>query len=100
MDNHLVGKRAQDVQAGLRDVIDPIVQSTIPVTRQIGMAALLAVHIRGLERITNILALNAVASNLGIRGSELNMVLQVLEEAGWIRATPNVWSFSSIDENI
>jgi hypothetical protein len=100
MDNHLVGKRAQDVQAGLRDVNDPIVQSTIPVTRQIGMAALLAVHIRGLERITNILALNAVASNLGIRGSELNMVLQVLEEAGWIRATPNVWSFSQIDENI
>lgn len=100
MDNHLVGRRAQDVQAGLRDVNDPIVQSTIPVTRQIGMAAILAVHIRGLERITNILALNAVASNLGIRGSELNMVLQILEEAAWIRATPNVWSFSRIDENI
>jgi hypothetical protein len=100
MENHLVGRRAQDVQAGLRDVLDPIVQSTIPVTRQIGMAALLAVHIRGLERITNILALNAVASNLGIRGSELNMVLQILEEAGWIRATPNVWSCHQIDENI
>jgi hypothetical protein len=73
MDNHLLAKRAQDVQAGLRDVSDPIVQSTIPVTRQIGMAALLAVHIRGFERITNVMALNATASNLGIRGAELNM---------------------------
>ncbi|HWE37146.1 MAG TPA: hypothetical protein VG406_11320 [Isosphaeraceae bacterium] len=28
------------------------------------------------------------------------MVLQILEEAGWIRATPNVWSLTSLDENI
>lgn len=100
MDNHIVGRRAQDVQAGLRDVVDPIVQSVIPVTRQIGMAALLAVHIRGLERITNIPGLTAVASNLGIRGSELNLVLHILEEAGWLRVSPNVYNPTWIDETI
>jgi hypothetical protein len=64
------------------------------------MAALLAVHIRGLERITNIPGLTAVATNLGIRGSELNMALQLLEEAGWLRVHPNVWNPTRIDENI
>ncbi len=98
MDDHIVGKRAQDVQAGLRDVDDSIVQSTIPVTRQIGMAALLAVHIRGLERITNIPGLTAFAANLGIR--ELPMVLHTLSEAGWIRAFPNVYAPVRIDETI
>jgi hypothetical protein len=98
MDNNIVGKRAQDVQAGLRDVEDSIVQSTIPVTRQIGMAALLAVHIRGLERITNIPGLTAFAANLGIR--ELPMVLHTLSEAGWIRAIPNIWAPACIDETI
>jgi hypothetical protein len=98
MESHIVGKRAQDVQAGLRDVDDSIVQSSIPVTRQIGMAALLAVHIRGLERITNIPGLTAFAANLGIR--ELPMVLLILSEAGWVRAIPNVWAPTAVDETI
>ena len=98
MDSHIVGKRSQNVQAGLRDVDDSIVQSSIPVTRQIGMAALLAVHIRGLERITNIPGLTAFAANLGIR--ELPMVLMTLSEAGWVRAMPSVWNPTAVDETI
>src|SRR5206468_11988548 len=87
-------------QGRRRPVPSAPVQSVIPVTRQIGMAALLAVHIRGLERITNIPGLTAVATNLGIRGSELNMALQLLEEASWLRVRPNIWNPTRIDENI
>lgn len=64
MDREAIGRRAQDVQSGLHDISDLRVSATIPNTRQIGMAAQLAVHIRGLDAIENIVGFHGFCSNL------------------------------------
>lgn len=66
MDREAIGRRAQHAQSGLRDVSDLHVSATIPITRQIGMAAQLAVHIRGLDAIENFAGFHGFCSNLGI----------------------------------
>lgn len=100
MEREAIGRRAQDVQAGLRDVSDLRVSATIPITRQIGMAAQLAVHIRGLETIKNIVGFHGFCSNLGISPDSLPMVLGTLEQIGWIRVVPNVYAPTRIEESI
>jgi hypothetical protein len=100
MQDELIGRRSQDVQAGLRDVDDPIVASTIPVTTEIGRAALLAIHIRGLDIIENITAFYGFANSLGIAGQTLPFVLNLLQEAGWIRVSPSVRNIKSIEESV
>ena len=82
MDNEHIAKRAQDVQAGLRDVRDTLVSATIPITRQIGMAALLAVHIRGLDVIENIVGFHGFCASLGIPSDTVPLVLSTLEAYG------------------
>src|SRR3954465_9280526 len=83
MDRQSVARRAQDVQSGLRDVADHRVSATIPITRQIGMAAQLAVHIRGLDTIENIVGLHGFCGSLGISSDSLPTVLGTLERIGW-----------------
>lgn len=100
MDREIIGRRSQDVQSGLRDVSDLRVSATIPVTRQIGMAAQLAVHIRGLDTIENIVGFHHFCSNLGITSDSLPTVLGTLEQIGWIRVVPNVFAPKRIEENI
>jgi len=100
MDNKQIGKRAQDVQSGLRDVQDTLVSATIPITRQIGMAALLAVHIRGLEVIENIVGFHGFCTSLGISSDSLPMALGTLEATGWLRVTPNAFNPRRIEESI
>lgn len=95
-----IGKRSQDVQAGLRDVQDMLVSATIPVTRQIGMAALLAVHIRGIDVIENIVGFYGFCASLGIQSDSVPLVLSTLEATGWIRVSPNVFSPRRIEESI
>ncbi|CAM5522529.1 hypothetical protein [Pseudomonas fragi] len=100
MDREIIGRRSQDVQSGLRDVSDLRVSATIPVTRQIGMAAQLAVHIRGLDTIENIVGFHHFCNNLGITSDSLPTVLGTLEQIGWIRVVPNVFAPKRIEENI
>jgi len=100
MDSEHIAKRAQDVQAGLRDVQDTLVSATIPITRQIGMAALLAVHIRGLDVIENIVAFHGFCANLGITSDTVPLVLGTLENTGWLRVVPNVYNPRRIEESI
>jgi hypothetical protein len=82
VDSKLIARRAQDVQSGLRDVRDTLVSATIPITRQIGMAALLAVHIRGLDVIENIVGFHGFCASLGIPSDSLPTVLGTLEATG------------------
>lgn len=100
MNRETIGRRAQDVQSGLRDVSDLRVSATIPITRQIGMAAQLAVHIRGLETIENIVGFHGFCSNLGISSDSLPTVLATLEQIGWIRVVPNAFAPKRIEETI
>ncbi|MBP5951796.1 hypothetical protein [Pseudomonas sp. P42] len=100
MEHEAVGRRSQDIQAGLRDVSDHRVSATVPITRQIGMAAQLAVHIRGLQTITNIIGFHGFCSNLGISSDSLPMVLRTLEEIQWIRVSPNIYAPVRIEEQI
>lgn len=100
MKNNTIGKRAQDIQAGLRDVQDTLVSATIPITKQIGMAALLAVHIRGIEVIENVVGLFGFCASLGIPSDSIPSVLSTLEATGWIRVSPNVYSPRRIEESI
>lgn len=100
MDSESIGRRSQDVQAGLRDVVDPRVSATVPVTRQIGMAAQLAVHIRGLDTISNIVGFYQFCTNLGISSDSLPMILSTLEQIGWVRVSPNPYAPQRIEESI
>jgi len=100
MDNEYIGKRAQDVQAGLRDVQDTLVSATIPITRQIGMAALLAVHIRGLDVIENIVGFYGFCASLGIPSDALPSVLSTLEATGCLRVAPNAFNPRRIEESV
>lgn len=100
MDNEHIAKRAQDVQSGLRDVQDTLVSATIPITRQIGMAALLAVHIRGLDVIENIVGFHNFCGSLGIPSDTVPLVLSTLEATGWLRVAPNAFNPRRIEESI
>lgn len=100
MESETIGRRSQDVQAGLRDVVDSRVSATIPITRQIGMAAQLAVHIRGLDSITNIIGFHGFCSNLGISSDSLPTILDTLQQVGWVRVVPNVYAPQRIEESI
>ena len=100
MKSNTIGKRAQDIQAGLRDVQDTLVSATIPITKQIGMAALLAVHIRGIEVIENIVGFFGFCASLGIPSDSIPSVLSTLEATGWIRVSPNVYGPRRIEESI
>ena len=51
----------------------------------IGKSASLASHLRGIQVIEDYEALIALASKLGINATELNSVLEVLHEIGYLR---------------
>lgn len=101
MSNENISRRAQDIHSGLRDADDPLVATTVPVTTLVGKAALLAVHIRGLDQIENIGGLYKMASNtLGISTGAIPTVLRLLADAGWLRVFPNVNNPKTIEETI
>jgi hypothetical protein len=100
LDPTKIGRRAQDIQTGLRDVSDPLVSATIPVTGQVGMAALLAVHIRGLDVITNVPGFYRLAESLGINVHALPLVLRYLQDAGWVRVSPSPDNPKRVEESV
>lgn len=85
MDNKSIGIRSLDIQTGLYKYNDPILDLKIRETILIGKSASLASHLRGIQVIEDYEALIALASKLGINATELNSVLEVLHEIGYLR---------------
>jgi len=100
LDKAAIARRSQDIQAGLKEVTDSRVFTTLPITNQIGMAALLAVHIRGLDQIGNKEGLYHLAATLGIPAQGLPNVLRTLADAGWITVSPSLNNPEKIEERI
>lgn len=85
MDAKQIGIRAQDIHTGTQDHRGPLLSVWYTTTRLVGMAAKLAVNIRGLDVITNIQQLFVVADQLGVDGPNLQSVLGILQEVGWVK---------------
>lgn len=86
MENTSIGLRAQDIQTCLQKVgLRGLAAGKLNVTRLVGMAERLAIHIRGKEVLQNDEVLQAMAGHLGIDSLILPQVLDVLEEVGFIR---------------
>jgi len=86
IENTSIGLRAQDIQTCLQKVeLRGLASGKLDVTRVVGMAERLAIHIRGKEVLQNDEVLQAMAGHLGIDSLVLPRVLDVLEEVGFIR---------------
>lgn len=86
MDKLNIGLRAQDFHEGLRETkaFGPK-EAYFEKTLRIGKAAVLAMHIRGLQYVDDYTALKFAAAQLGIGGSELPVILRELEEIDFVR---------------
>lgn len=81
LDPHQIGLRVQDIQTGLQDIeLRGVATGLMDDTRLVGMAARLAIHIRGAEIIEDYDRLTVVASELGIDSLILPNVLHALQE--------------------
>lgn len=81
-----IGLRAQDIQTCLQEVgLRGLAVGKLDITRSVGMAERLAIHIRGKEVIDDFEVLQAMASQLGVDSLVLPRVLDTLEEVGFIR---------------
>jgi hypothetical protein len=100
IDKAKIGLRCQDIQTGLQDVnVDeyaPGEFQTLPLT---GMAARLALHIRGRERLDQ-KQLYTVASKLGIKSTEVSTVIARLEELGWVSSKASSGRVEKVLESI
>ncbi|TEU18111.1 MAG: hypothetical protein E3J21_06715 [Anaerolineales bacterium] len=86
IENTSIGLRAQDIQTCLQKVgLRGLAAGKLDVTRLVGMAERLAIHIRGKEVLQNDEVLQAMAGHLGIDSLILPRVLDVLEEVGFIQ---------------
>jgi len=86
MENTSIGLRAQDIQTCLQKIeLRGLAVGRLDVTRLVGMAERLAIHIRGKEVLQNDVVLQAMAGHLGIDSLVLPRVLGVLEEVGFIQ---------------
>ena len=80
-----IGLRAQDIQTGLQEVdLRGPASGSLDTTLLVGMAERLAVHVRGVEIISDEQRLLLVADRLGINTLVLPQVLELLEEAEFI----------------
>lgn len=89
MENFKAGLRCHDIHGGLRNIdaptSGPIVQY-LEETRLTGMAAAVAVNIRGRDVIDDADALKVIAADqLGIEGFAFRPVLDLLQELGFVR---------------
>lgn len=99
-DKARISLRSQDIQTGLQDFnIDEYAPGefrTLPLT---GMAARLALHIRGKE-LMDYRQLSVVAAKLGIRGTELDGVLEGLVDCGWVAVQRRGSAIQQLAENV
>jgi len=100
IDKSKIGLRCQDIQTGLQDVnVDEYVPGefqTLPLT---GMAARLALHVKGREKLDH-KQLYTIASKLGIKSTEVLTVVSRLEEVGWLRAQVSGGKVQSVLESV
>ena len=87
MEDSLIGIHAQDFHEGLREVaaFGPK-EAHLQKTLLIGKTATLAMHLKGLNYVTDHHALTYLAAELGISGLELDRVLRELEELDFGRS--------------
>ena len=80
MNRRDIGIRALDMQTGLYNYSDSVLDLKMNETLLIGKAASLVSHLRGIQVINDYEALIVLASKLGITAVELYPVLEVLQE--------------------
>ncbi|HET6351510.1 MAG TPA: hypothetical protein VFG89_05210 [Coriobacteriia bacterium] len=81
VDAKSIGLRSQEYHEGLKDVaIDAFTETSLATTLKVGKAGTLASHLKGLNQVTDIDALTYLAADLGIRSTELPVVLRELQE--------------------
>ena len=93
--------RAQEFHEGLRDVaaFGPK-ERHLRNTLTVGKAGTLASHLKGLDHIDNPEALYTLAAELGINGTELEVVLRVLEEVDFATVVGSPSDFSRLELRI
>ncbi|WP_152426751.1 hypothetical protein [Paramagnetospirillum caucaseum] len=98
MDRANIALRAQDFHEGLRSLraYGPK-EAYLRNTLLIGKTATLASHIKGIDYIENSEALYGLAAELGINGTELEVVLRTLEEADFARIVGSASNFTRIE---
>lgn len=97
-----IGIRSHDVHQGMGNVDTRSAHiARLETTRLVGMAANLAVNLRGLDVIDDANALKQIAAQeLGVESLAFDSVIGVLEEAGMLRVRRPSPSRVQIDENI
>lgn len=96
-----IALRAQDHHEGVKELsVDPIVEVEFNKTILIGKAAALAMHLRGLLYVNDYKALQYSAAQLGIRASDLDLVLRELEEIGFVRVLKENGKFKRLEINV
>jgi hypothetical protein len=81
-----IGLRAQDIQTCLQSVtLRGLASGKLNMTRMVGMAERLAIHIRGKEVFDHDAVLDMTASELGIDSLILPQILGALEEVNFIQ---------------
>ena len=84
-----IGVRTLDIQTGLYNYNDSLLDLKISETILIGKAASLASHLRGIQIVDDYEALKVLSSKLGISSTELVTVLDILQEVELIRVIGN-----------
>lgn len=97
-----IGIRCHDVHQGMGNVDTRSAHiAQLGTTRLIGMAANLAVNLRGLDVVADANALKQIAAQeLGVESLAFDSVVGVLEEAGMVRVRRPSPSKVQIDENV
>jgi hypothetical protein len=98
LDPSRIAIRAQEFHEGLRDVAafrpkERHLRNTLTV----GKAGILASHLKGLDYVDNAEALYSLGAELGINGTELEVVLQVLQEVDFTTVQDSVSDFTRIE---
>lgn len=84
-ENYSTGLRILDIEHGFRQSTASSIEAELSTTLLLGKATNLALHIRGLNVITDYRGLTFAGTELGISATELPTVLRELDEIGWVR---------------
>ena len=85
MENIQIGVRTLDIHSGLYNYQDEIIDLKLRNTILVGKAASLASHLRGVQVVEKFDGLIVLASKLGISSTELQPVLEILDEIEYIK---------------
>lgn len=86
LDDYEIGLRTLDIEHGFREFRpEGLIQVELSNTLLLGKALNLALHMRGLNVVTDTKGLTHAAAELGIGSTELRSVLLELAEIDWVR---------------